>query len=379
MMKSHDDTPILKVGLLLHKNQSWSRRILPGLARYARANTTWELTLFGDQPDREALRNYDALIGAFYDDGRGVIRRVRERGLPCVNVSGALPPEDIPRVTHDNFHIGVLAAEHLMGLGLEHFACVTIENLRHTEERFRGFQETLAAAGFDPPLQIYASESKMELKSALRSHPFPLGVFAVNDTRARHFEHYIHNKTSWKIPSDIALIGCDNDFMECELCATPISSIELNYEAVGHEAARILDFMLRGENVPPRTHLPPLEVVRRRSSDYLLHEDRMVRRVLDQLRTRFHEPLNTADLARQQGLTPRHVQRRFKAATGKNLQQTLLEIRLEKARSLLRDTPLSISEIAMETGFTDLNRFPGYFRRRYGCTPRDYRSQLPKP
>lgn len=105
----------------------------------------------------------------------------------------------------------------------------------------------------------------------------------------------------------------------------------------------------------------------------------MVRRVLDQLRIRYYDKLSAADLARQQGLTPRHVQRRFKAATGKTLQQALLDIRLDNARRLLRDTPLTISEIAMETGFSDLNRFPGYFRKRYGCTPRVYRKQLSKP
>ncbi|MCC5848843.1 MAG: helix-turn-helix transcriptional regulator [Verrucomicrobia bacterium] len=138
--------------------------------------------------------------------------------------------------------------------------------------------------------------------------------------RARHVKHLVRHHPSLEIPRDIAIIGCDNDF-----------------------------------------------------------DDSMVRRVLDQLRTRYYEPLSTYELARKQGLTPRHVQRRFKAATGKTLQQMLIEIRLEKACALHRDTPLSISEIALDTGFTDLNRFPGYLCKRYGCTPRDYRNQLPKP
>lgn len=368
-----------RIALLLHKNQSWSRRVLPGLARYARANTQWDLILCSDPPGPEALETYDGLIGAFYNDKEAFLKQVLGSGIPCVNVSGAAPPGDIPLVTHDNARIGALAAEHLMSLGLRHFACVSIDNLYHTGERFRGFREALAAAGHQEPLEINANAKRMDLNHTFKDQPFPLGLFAVNDIRARHAEHHIHTQTPWKIPADIALIGCDNDFMECELSSVPLSSIELQYEEVGFQAAQALDRLMKGETVPAQTLVPPLEVVRRQSSDYLLHDDSMVRRVLDQLRIRYYDKLSAADLARQQGLTPRHVQRRFKAATGKTLQQALLDIRLDNARRLLRDTPLTISEIAMETGFSDLNRFPGYFRKRYGCTPRVYRKQLSKP
>lgn len=379
-MKHPEIPPAPKIGLLLHKNQSWSRRILPGLARYARSHTTWELTLYGDDLNIKKFESCDGLIGAIYDDAKytelnGIITA---RELPCVNVSGAKPPAVFPQVTHDNHRIGVLAAEHLMELGLQNFACVTLDHLHHTAERFRGFSETLVAAGFHAPVSISESQAKMDLKSILKHQTFPLGIFAVNDIRARHVEGYVHSKTSWKIPTDIALVGCDNDFMECELSSVPLSSIELQYEEVGYQAAAALDRQLRGEEVPSQTLLPPLEVVRRRSTDYLLNEDTMVRRVLDQLRARYTDTLSTAKLARQQGLTSRHLQRRFKAATGKTLQEALLEIRLEHARELLRDTPLTISEIAMDCGFTDLNRFPGYFRRKYGFTPRAFRNQLPK-
>lgn len=368
-----------KIGLLLPKNYSWTRRVLPGLAAYARENTQWELCICMDPDSKEALQRYDALLGTFYE-GKSptAFPWIVERALPCVNISGAQPPENIPLVTHDNIEIGRRAAQHLMDLGLEHFACVGIEHLEHTFDRRRGFHDAVVEAGFEPPQVIEENESKMRLERMLSRRAFPMGIFAVNDQRARHVEHYIHTKTPWKIPGEIALIGCDNDFMECELCSVPISSIELDYELLGRTAGELLHRMIQGESVPDRNLIQPLEVVQRRSSDYLLIDDSMVRRVLYQLRIRYSEHLSTADLARQQGLTPRHLQRRFKAATGKKLQEALLEIRLQKAAALLRDTPKTISEIAMDTGFSDLNRFPSYFRRQFGATPRAYRNQLPK-
>lgn len=368
----------LKVGLILHKNYSWTRRVLPGLAEYARAETQWELTLCSDTGNLKNLQQYDAFIGAFYEGKEPVLLNwIKEQSVPCVNISGAKPPGNIPLVTHENQAIGRMAAEHLLELGLEHFACVGMEELEHTRDRARGFAQALTDAGHPRPLLMTGPETDMNLETKLSRYHFPLGIFAVNDVRARHVEHYIHSKSVWKIPNDIALIGCDNDFMECELCSVPISSIELDYHKLGKTAGEVLDRRLRGETVPARTYISPREVVQRRSTDYLLVDDSMIRRVIEQLRTRYSDHLSTADLAREQGLTPRHLQRRFKAATGKKLQEALLEIRLQKAAALLRDTPKTISEIAMDTGFSDLNRFPNYFSRKYGITPRLYRAQLP--
>jgi LacI family transcriptional regulator len=379
MKVKHVESKPVKVGLILHKNQSWSRRVLPGLAAYAREKTNWELSLCGDTPREEVLMNFDAVIGVLYaKQFEESVKWLEESGKPTVNISGAEPPECFPTVTHDNQAIGRLAAEHLIELGLEHFACMGIEQLEHTLDRRKGFTDTVIKAGFRMPLIIQDKVNHMNLNEILSPHNMPLGIFAVNDQRARHIEHYVHSKTQRKIPSEIALIGCDNDFMECELSSVPLSSIELDYEKVGRTAGELLTRLLQGESVPSRTFIPPVGVVQRRSSDYLLIDDNMVRRVLDQLRTQYFETLSTEELARKQGLTPRHLQRRFKAATGKKLQEALLEIRLQKAAALLRDTPKTVSEIAMDTGFSDLNRFPAYFRRQYGATPRAYRNQMSK-
>lgn len=365
-----------KIGLMLYRDQSWSRSLLPGITRYARAMTNWELQLLKVNPDAGDLLACDGLIGPIYDDPSSeALQTIRARQIPTINISGARPPTDIPLVTHDNELAGQMGAQHLMALGLEHFACIILRGTLVSDHRARGFSETLREAGFPPPQMINLPEKPGSAK-VLSDVPTPVGIFAINDLRARHLEQYLRHYKKLEMPRDVALVGCDNDFMQCELCATPISSVDLDLEEVGFQAARQLDQLLQGKHAQPCTLIPPRGIARRRSSDYLLHEDSMVRRVLDQLRTRFQEKLSPSDLAKEQGLTPRHVQRRFKAATGKTLQQTLLEIRLDKARKLLLDTPLTIAEVAMETGFSDINRFPGYFRKRYGSTPRAFRRQL---
>lgn len=357
----------------MYRDQGWSRSLLPGITRYARESTDWELRLLSVNASAEDLTSCDGVIGPIYGNPKNLpYQSICSAKIPTINISGALPPPEIPVVTHDNVAVGRMAAEHLLSLGLETFACIILKGTQVSPLRIKGFSEAIQEAGYPTPLSIDLPNEK-EQAGIIKTLATPIGIFAINDLRARHLEQQLRRHPTLQIPRDIALLGCDNDFLECELCTTPISSVDLDMEEVGYQAAIQLHRLLRGESAKPCTLIPPKGIARRRSTDYLLYEDTMVRRVLKELRSRFNEKLSPTELARQQGLTPRHVQRRFKTATGKTLQQTLLEIRLEQARKLLRESPLTIAEVAMETGFSDINRFPAYFRKRYGDTPRNFR------
>jgi AraC-like DNA-binding protein len=48
-------------------------------------------------------------------------------------------------------------------------------------------------------------------------------------------------------------------------------------------------------------------------------------------------------------------------------------MRLIHAITLLRDTPLSITEVAYQSGWGDLSNFIRTFRREIGCSPREFR------
>lgn len=81
--------------------------------------------------------------------------------------------------------------------------------------------------------------------------------------------------------------------------------------------------------------------------------------------------LNAATIALQLGVTPRYVHLLLEA-TGRSFTQHLLDQRLEQAVALLRDPrrqDRKITDIAQETGFTDLSHFNRAFRRRFGDTP----------
>jgi len=68
----------------------------------------------------------------------------------------------------------------------------------------------------------------------------------------------------------------------------------------------------------------------------------------------------------------------FKKATGLNFTEYLSQLRIEKAKNLLLNPNLRVSEIAYETGFQSLTHFNRVFKRIAGQSPTTYRKRLPQ-
>jgi AraC-like DNA-binding protein len=84
------------------------------------------------------------------------------------------------------------------------------------------------------------------------------------------------------------------------------------------------------------------------------------------------------EMARGVGLSPTHLQKRFKGATGLSPLQYARSIRLDAiASALARGTTLPLVDLATEQGFNDLKHFRSMFRRRFGISPAAYRKNHP--
>ena len=82
-----------------------------------------------------------------------------------------------------------------------------------------------------------------------------------------------------------------------------------------------------------------------------------------------------AELAAMLGITDRHLRRVFAAEFGVSPVRYLQTCRLLLAKSLLTDTSLSITKIAMSAGFGSIRRFNDLFKTHYRLTPSDFRKQ----
>ncbi len=71
-----------------------------------------------------------------------------------------------------------------------------------------------------------------------------------------------------------------------------------------------------------------------------------------------------------------HVSMLFRKYAGTTFLQSLLDVRIRQAKTLLQDTDLKIYQIAEQTGFSDASYFSYCFRQRCGITPREFRAAL---
>ena len=85
------------------------------------------------------------------------------------------------------------------------------------------------------------------------------------------------------------------------------------------------------------------------------------------------EPLSLEDLAQVAGLSPRQLNRLFAEKLGRSTMRYYRDLRLDKAQSLLRNSPLSLTEIALATGFASSSHFSRVYTESNGFPPSTYR------
>lgn len=99
-------------------------------------------------------------------------------------------------------------------------------------------------------------------------------------------------------------------------------------------------------------------------------------RALTQIKRSYKQPLTTASLARSVGISSRHLQRLFLTHLGTTLERYLFNMRLDHARQLLRQSTLSVLDIALASGFTAASHFSRLYRDRFGISPRQERNEM---
>jgi transcriptional regulator GlxA family with amidase domain len=112
--------------------------------------------------------------------------------------------------------------------------------------------------------------------------------------------------------------------------------------------------------------------------DFVGQDPELLRRLLrakDRMDAGSHEKWSVGRLARVSGVSQAHFARSFKEAYGVPPHRYLLTRRIERATALLRDTALSITEVAFQTGWNSLGTFGRTFREITGESPLELRAR----
>ncbi|WP_172826593.1 AraC family transcriptional regulator [Mycobacterium sp. 1423905.2] len=154
-----------------------------------------------------------------------------------------------------------------------------------------------------------------------------------------------------------------------------------------HVLSSLLRFLRSLSTSVDRRVLAPLylrelvyRVLQREQSARMLHfaaqqaAGNPIAAALTYIDTHLADPITVASLAGQVGLSPSAFTRAFRELTGSSPYQYVKDARLDRARDLVMDRRLGVSEVAHRVGYTSASHFIKEFRTRFGTTPRDYAS-----
>lgn len=110
----------------------------------------------------------------------------------------------------------------------------------------------------------------------------------------------------------------------------------------------------------------------------LIRMDGRMRRIFDNLSTAEILTLPVTELARRFHYSRRHLTRLFHQWFGNSVLGLRMEMRLLRAVSLLRNPELTVADVARQSGFEHLGLFHQCFKRRFGSTPTQWRSEALK-
>jgi AraC-like DNA-binding protein len=103
------------------------------------------------------------------------------------------------------------------------------------------------------------------------------------------------------------------------------------------------------------------------------HDEKLLKKVLQYVEERISDPeLNIEAICSGVGLSRTHLYRKIKALTGLSMAEMVKEIRLKRAKQLLKDRKFNVNEVTIMVGFSDADYFRKCFKAEFGITPSEY-------
>lgn len=374
-----------QVALLIETSNAYARGLLQGVVHYIREHEPWSFYLMeqgrGDDPPAWLERW----------DGDGIIARIEtpriaaavvRAGVPTVDVSAARLVPALPWVETDDEQIARLAAGHLLERGFKSFGFCGDVRFKWSEWREKFFADAVRAAGYEARAYRESGDGAGDvaaqaraLRAWVESLPKPVGIMAAYDIRGQQVLDACRS-AGLAVPSEVAVIGVDNDELLCDLASPPLSSVIPNAHRTGYEAAALLERMMAGKRVPAAAHLiAPRGVAARQSTDVLAVDDREVARAVQFIREHACEGINVGEVLRAVPLSRRVLEQRFQRLLGRTPREEILNVRLARVRQLLGETDLPLYLIAERTGFEHVEYLSVVFKRETGMTPRAFREE----
>ena len=366
-----------KIILLLDFAEEYSKSLMKGINAYSKEFGPWvfcRMPLFHretvgiDGILKWALEwGADGIVGQLYNKE---IEKIVAAKIPVIAQDFKERFSEIPNITGAYHEAGELGAEYFLRKGFTNFAFYGFNDIVWSRERAEGFEERLRIKGHKVHYFEHKKARSTELwyykpsslSRWLKSLPKPIGLMTCDDNQGQHITEACRH-VGIRIPEEVAVLGVDNDEMICDLSDPPLSSIALDVEKGGYDAAKLLDHMIKhGTKEYYDIVVKPMQVITRHSTDIYATNDDHIASSLKYIHQNIDKNLHVDEVVKQVPLSRRALEKRFLEITGYPIYKYIFNLRIEKFTQKLLDTDMSVFEIALDMGLNDSKNIARQFR-----------------
>jgi len=373
------------------------RQILNGILRYAHQHGPWEFHMITGLFEEQGLRRTKewGCTGAIaFTDTNAHVNAVLSADVPVVFIN---PPRRLmgaksPLTQHccvirDHAAIGRSGADYFLDRQYTNFAYVgDVTNKPWSCDRAKGFADRLAEQGFTNEVYPVLSPKERDdfglegkrLLAWLKKLPKPVAIMTARDQRARQVLDLCMD-AGIPVPHEVAVLGVGNDEIFCETTTPSLSSIEMDGENTGYDCAKLLDERMKtpcDSRSPCVLSLCLSRVVTRRSTDTSCVSDPAMAKALAFVQENAGSQITVADVARHLNISRRLLEMKARKSLGRTICGEIQRLKLNRARSLLRNTKMTVSEIAAACGFYDPSHLGLWFRKTFHIAPTAFRESF---
>ncbi|QQE11277.1 XylR family transcriptional regulator [Planctomycetota bacterium] len=392
---------IPRVGLLIETARGYGRDFLRGVMRYERQYGPWCFHLTpGDF--KQALPymsdwKWTGLIARIGDDPE-LEDAIVSAGIPCVLLDLSQRQRKrghvlsrYAEVHPDAEQIGKIASEYFQNMQLVHYGFVGLHNRIWSTERrkyfsqfLRKYKKKVSSFYFDEQVAKVLDRRNHQIGDALDEQQYrlaewlkvldkPIGIMACDDVVGRYVIEACHI-ADLNVPEDVAVLGVDDDHFFCNLSHPSLSSIALNAEKGGYQAAQLLgEMMQQCKQKKRRIVVDAVGVKTRQSTDFIAVDDPLVQLAVNVINEKSSAYVTIDEIASDCDVSRRNLEMRFRNSLGKTILEVMSERKLRYAMELLQEKDWSISRIAEAVGYQSVSYFTQVFKKRMRITPSNYR------
>ena len=382
-----------KVMIMISRADPFGDNFTRGIIEYSKLHGEWGLTTqIPLYLEKQTSQNKPIILkdagfdGAIaYIPNQNKAKQVSFKGLPAIvaHYTEESNLYNIPYIVCNNEAIGKMASAFFNERGFRNLAFYGFSGFVWSTQRQESFINSNSDISLQTKLYLTTSavftkntqKEKQKLANWLKKLPKPMAVLAANDDLGIRLIQ-ICQENHIKVPSDIAILGIDNDEIGCNLTTPSLSSVSYNSKGAGYQAAEMLDRLMNGYKIDQNVILiSPIEVINRQSTNIFAVGDDTILKALDFIKTNSRSITQVDDIANAVGMSRRNLARKFKSLLGMSIHDAIKQARTEDIRHMLIDTDIPITQIATRLGFNDASHISRYFKVQTSTTPIEYRKK----